>query len=63
MKNEWNMTEEDCEKYAKDCAELRKKREVDRGGMHFKLTERSSRCYAYGSRYCKAVKCRVLFQG
>jgi hypothetical protein len=39
MKNEWNMTEEDCEKYAKDCAELRKKREVDRGGpMHFKLT-------------------------
>jgi hypothetical protein len=39
MKNEWNMTEEDCEKYVKDCAELRKKREVDRGGpMHFKLT-------------------------
>ena len=39
MKNEWNMTEEDCAKYAKDCAELRKKREVDRGGpMHFKLT-------------------------
>jgi len=24
MKNEWNMTEDDCDKYAKDCAELRK---------------------------------------
>ncbi len=24
MKNEWNMTEEDCAKYAKDCDELRK---------------------------------------
>ena len=39
MINEWNMTDEDCKKYAKDCAELRKKREVDRGGsIHFKLT-------------------------
>ena len=24
MKNEWNMTEEDCAKYAKDCDELRR---------------------------------------
>jgi hypothetical protein len=24
MKNEWNMSEEDCAKYAKDCDELRK---------------------------------------
>lgn len=24
MKNEWNMTDKDCEKYAKDCEELRK---------------------------------------
>ena len=24
MKNEWNMSEEDCAKYAKDCEELRK---------------------------------------
>ena len=24
MKNEWNMTDEDCEKYSKDCEELRK---------------------------------------